>query len=188
MPFDSHVLTLVEVAVRLVNELTPGHRGGRTCTAPFGMERIQAAARALGGDGRRTPHVTASDADTLADYATDMRRTFRAVRDDDLARAAAIVNDLLLRTGARPQLDPQRGDSWHVHFHGFNDTLAIGWAAGCSASLALALGSDLAGRLGMCDAERCDRVYVDTSKNNSRRFCSISCQNRTKAAAYRARR
>lgn len=188
MPFDSHVLTLVEVAVRLVNELTPGHRGGRSCAAPVGKERTRAASRALGGEGRRTPRVTASDADVLVDYATDMRRTFHAVHDDDLARAAAVVNDLLVRTGARPQLDFQRQGGWHVHFHGSDDTLAVGWAAGCSAGLALALGSDLAGRLGVCDADRCDRVYVDTSKNNSRRFCSVSCQNRTKVAAHRARR
>lgn len=47
--------------------------------------------------------------------------------------------------------------------------------------------SDLAGRLGVCTAERCDRVYVDTSKNGTRRFCSTACQNRVKAAAFRAR-
>ena len=45
-----------------------------------------------------------------------------------------------------------------------------------------------AGRLGVCAAERCDRVYVDTSRNATRRFCSTACQSRTKAAAFRARR
>ena len=33
-----------------------------------------------------------------------------------------------------------------------------------------------------------ERVYVDTSKNAKRRFCSTACQNRTKAAAFRQRR
>ena len=80
------------------------------------------------------------------------------------------------------------GDGWHVHFHGQDDSLATGWAAGCATGLALALGSDLAGRLGVCAAPRCDRVYVDTSRNTSRRFCSTACQNRVKAAAFRARR
>ena len=32
-----------------------------------------------------------------------------------------------------------------------------------------------------------DRVYVDTSRNATRRFCSTACQSRTKAAAFRAR-
>jgi len=62
-----------------------------------------------------------------------------------------------------------------------------GWAAGCATGLAIAIGSDLCGRLGVCTADRCDRVYVDTSKNGTRRFCSTTCQNRVKSAAFRAR-
>ena len=49
------------------------------------------------------------------------------------------------------------------------------------------LGSDLRGRIGVCTAPRCDRVYVDASRNGTRRFCSTSCQNRVKTAAFRAR-
>ncbi|WP_246142655.1 CGNR zinc finger domain-containing protein [Nocardioides rubriscoriae] len=181
----------MEVAARLVNELTPGHRRGRPYDAPAGRERVRATAAALGGDGRRTPEVSDADAVALAGHAAAMRTCFQACdagQDDDLARAAATVNAMLRATGARPQLDALPGGGWHVHFHGRDDSLAVGWAAGCATGLALAMGSDLAGRLGVCAAERCDRVYVDTSKNSTRRFCSTSCQNRVKAAAYRARR
>ena len=59
---------------------------------------------------------------------------------------------------------------------------------GAALGLAVALGSDLAGRLGVCDAPGCDRVYVDASRNGGRRFCSTRCQNRVKAAAHRRRR
>ncbi len=52
----------------------------------------------------------------------------------------------------------------------------------------MVLGSELHGRLGVCTAARCDRVYVDLSRNGTRRFCSTACQNRNKAAAFRARR
>ena len=108
---------------------------------------------------------------------------------DDARGAVRRLNALMRETGARPQLDRlPGGDGWHVHFHGPDDSLATGWAAGCATGLALALGSDLAGRLGVCAAPRCDRVYVDTSRNASRRFCSTACQNRVKAAAFRARR
>jgi predicted RNA-binding Zn ribbon-like protein len=31
-------------------------------------------------------------------------------------------------------------------------------------------------------------VYVDVSRNGTRRFCSTACQNRVKAATYRRRR
>lgn len=188
MAFDSHVLTLVDVAARLVNALTPGWRGGQAVEAPTGAERVRATAEALGGEGRRVPQVRPHEADALAELATELRVAFEAAHEGDLARAAATVNALLAATGARPQLDPLPGGGWHVHFHGTDDTLATGWAAGCATGLALALGSTLAGRLGTCDADRCDRVFVDTSKNGRRRFCATTCQNRTKAAAHRARR
>ncbi|MGY1752107.1 CGNR zinc finger domain-containing protein [Blastococcus sp. SYSU D01042] len=43
-------------------------------------------------------------------------------------------------------------------------------------------------RLGICAAETCDDVYVDTSRNASRRYCSNTCASRSTVAAYRARR
>jgi len=49
------------------------------------------------------------------------------------------------------------------------------------------LGGGLRDRLGVCTAPHCDRVYVDTSRNGSRRFCSTACQNRGKAAAFHER-
>jgi len=67
-------------------------------------------------------------------------------------------------------------------------TLALnGWAAGCATGLAIVLGSEHYDRLGVCTAPHCDRVYVDTSRNRHRRFCSTACQNRVKAAAFRER-
>jgi predicted RNA-binding Zn ribbon-like protein len=188
MTFDSHILNLVDVAARLVNGLTPGLDGGHEVGLPRGEARVAATARALGGNGRTTPHVTLRQATALAAYALQMRRVFDATDAGDLEEATRVLNTMLRRTGARPQLDPLAGGGWHVHFHGSTDGLATGWAAGCATGLALAIGSDLAGRLGRCEADRCDRVYVDTSKNAGRRFCSVACQNRTKTQAYRARR
>jgi predicted RNA-binding Zn ribbon-like protein len=43
-------------------------------------------------------------------------------------------------------------------------------------------------RLRRCAADDCGNVHVDLSKNRSRRFCGISCANRTNVAAYRTRR
>ena len=42
-------------------------------------------------------------------------------------------------------------------------------------------------RLGVCAASKCSRVYVDTSPNQSRRYCSDRCSSRANVAAYRAR-
>jgi predicted RNA-binding Zn ribbon-like protein len=42
-------------------------------------------------------------------------------------------------------------------------------------------------RLGVCSAPPCTHVYVDTSPNRSRRYCSDRCSSRANVAAYRAR-
>ena len=92
MTFDSHVFNLVDVASRLVNELTPGLRGGHEVVAPRGAHRVEAVAEALGGNGRRTPHVTARQAVAQAEYAAQMRPVFEATDRGDLAAAAAHLN------------------------------------------------------------------------------------------------
>lgn len=42
-------------------------------------------------------------------------------------------------------------------------------------------------RLGACDAHRCVDAYIDTSQAGTRRFCSLTCQNRARVAAFRDR-
>jgi predicted RNA-binding Zn ribbon-like protein len=42
-------------------------------------------------------------------------------------------------------------------------------------------------RFGTCSSTSCDDVFVDTSKNRSRRHCSDTCTTRESVAAYRAR-
>lgn len=186
MQFDSHVLALLSVTVKLVNRLTPGHDGGREVVVPTGDELVAEVAASLARGGRR-PAVSVADARALSATAAESRAVFLAVAAGHEDAAAAKVNALLAATGARPRLDAIPGEGWSLHFHGPDDSLAVGWSAGIAAGLALALGSGLAGRLGVCAADGCDRVYVDTSKNSGRRFCSTRCQSRMKAAAHRAR-
>lgn len=45
-----------------------------------------------------------------------------------------------------------------------------------------------AGRLGICMAHDCAGVYVDQSPAARRHYCSLTCQNRSRARTYRARR
>lgn len=189
MLFDSHIATLLEVAVALVNALTDGTAGGRSYAAPGREERPSVIAGILPAASRRPAGraITQEEADYLVDTARAMRVTFDAVGRGEIGHAASVLNRLLISTGARPQLDQVDNEPWQVHFHGSDDSLAIGWSAGCATALGFAVGSHLAGRLGVCSADLCDRVYIDTSRNAARRFCSTPCQNRTKAAAFRAR-
>jgi predicted RNA-binding Zn ribbon-like protein len=187
--FDSHVTTLLATTVALVNRLTPGLDGGHTVIAPGDEPTLRAAVRdALNSQGYdvRLRSVTATDARVIAGVVSEARRVIVDVDGGDLRTAARRTNVLLSKTGARPQLDEHAG-VWNLHFHGPDDSLGVGWSAGIAAGLAMALGTADAGRLGVCAAERCDRVHLDTSRNGGRRFCSTRCQSRTKAAAHRAR-
>ncbi|MFD3873234.1 CGNR zinc finger domain-containing protein [Streptomyces sp. NPDC058623] len=187
--FDSHVGVLLEQAVSLVNMLTDGEAHGRPYTAPRGAALPAAVDAAVSTTAASLPReIDDAQAEYLVGAATRMREVFRAVQDDRLDDAAATVNALLRDTGARPRLDRGEDEPWQVHFHGAGDSFAAGSSASCATALALAVGGGLAGRLGVCRAERCDRVYVDTSRNGTRQFCSTACQNRTKAAAFRARK
>lgn len=188
MRFSSHLDAIVAVAVGLVNALTPGEAQGRHYLPPSDDELPAVVVGVL-----RTVHhdpgdVPAEAAGELRGVAPELRAVFEAVARDDIDAAARQVNNLLAGTGARPWLDSHDGQGWHLHFHGARDTLANGWAAGCATGLAIVLGTDDRGRLGVCTAPRCDRVYVDTSRNGTRRFCSTTCQNRVKTAAFRSRR
>jgi hypothetical protein len=183
MRFDSHVVDLLRVATGLVNVQTCAHAGGRPA------EKLSGAAlrRELGivlVRGGREPRVEERDAKVLARFARDARSIFEAAADEDVERAAAATNELLAWSRPAPRLD-QHGTVWDLHFHGPTDRLGDGWAAGCAAALALAIGSERAGRLGVCSAPQCDRVYVDLSKNGSRSFCCVTCQNRVKNTRHR---
>jgi predicted RNA-binding Zn ribbon-like protein len=185
MLFDSHVAILLDTGAALVNATTPGHDGTEEVTAPEGRALQQAVREALSRDDYR-PSVSSATAVALADVAADLRAVYVAADAGDLDRASGLVNDLLERTGTRPRL-VHTETGWDLHFHGPDRTVERGWAAGLAAGLALALGSDRGGRLGVCAADPCDRVFIDTSRNGGRRFCSTRCQNRVKAAAHRHR-
>jgi predicted RNA-binding Zn ribbon-like protein len=121
------------------------------------------------------------DDPALTALADEFHPVFAAL---DAASRAALITDLLERTGVRPALtataDGTLTDDWTV------DTPADApLAAG-----ALALRHHIAehpDRIGVCADDRCADVYVDNSPAGRRRFCCLTCQNRARAAAFRRR-
>lgn len=184
--FNSHTDAVVRVAVGLVNLLTPGSDRGRAYQPPEDETRTTAVSSLLRSGGGRQA-VSWEEAASFCFVAAELREVFAAVDSGAVDTAAELVNAMLIRTGARPELERHDGEPWHLHFHAADNTLVNGWAAGCATGLAVVLGGELYDRLGVCTAPRCNRVYVDTSRNGTRRFCSTSCQNRVKTAAFRAR-
>jgi predicted RNA-binding Zn ribbon-like protein len=179
--FGSHADRVVGLAVGLVNALTPGAERGRPMpelTAVAAHRRAEAAmGRAVGDD----------ELATLCRVAERLRPVFAAVEAADADAAAARVNELLVDYRPSPYLARHDGEPWHLHFHGTDAGPEAWFGAGLAMALAAVLGGDAWRRLGICSAPACDRVFVDLSRNGSRRFCSTACQNRVKAAALRAR-
>jgi predicted RNA-binding Zn ribbon-like protein len=186
--FNSHTDAVVRKAVALVNLLTEGEDRSRKYLPPEGAER---AARLddLLGPSRSGRGFTEAEAEEFGRVAATLRRVFAAIAAGDIDAAAHQVNDMLVATGAHPTLERHDGEPWHIHFHSTDESSRVkSWAAGYATGLAVVLGGELYDRLGVCTAPHCDRAYVDTSRNGSKRFCSTACQNRVKAAAFRERR
>jgi hypothetical protein len=186
--FNSHTDAVVLIAVDLVNVATPGEAQGKPYAVPEGEGLRDVVSGVL---HTRRPWLGSLDmvgARSVASTAPRLRAVFQAIEDDDLDGAAAQVNELLQHSGARPVLLRHDNEPWHLHYHGVDGDAAQDWTAGFATGLAVVLGSEHADRLGVCSAPHCDRVYVDSSRNGTRRFCSTNCQNRVKAAAFRARR
>lgn len=182
--FDSHTSDVVAMAVDLVNLLTPGESRGRAYDAEVTPAEVRDVLR---GRSKRRTTPTPAEVEELRGYAARLRETFVAVDDGRADDACLGVNALLRDTQAMPVLARHDDAPWHLHFHAVDAALAPSWVAPMATGLAVVLGNPMQDRLGVCSAPACDRVFVDTSRNGTRRFCSTACQNRVKASAFRAR-
>lgn len=118
-----------------------------------------------------------------------LRPRLRAVwRARDMRTAAAVVNGMVAEAGALPQLTDHDGFDWHLHWTAPSARVCSRLAADVGMALAEVLRADGADRLRICEAPGCEGVFVDLSRNRSRRYCDTgNCGNRMHVAAYRAR-
>lgn len=187
MNFNSHTDAVVAATVALVNAVTGTKRRGRPFDPPAGEALVDAVVTALHTTGPQPGRPTVAEAAALARMAERLRVVFERNASGDIDAAAELVNELLRQTDSRPHLMRHDGQPWHVHFHGPDSGFVGGWSAASATALAIVLGGAHHDRLGQCTAPECDGVYVDTSRNGTRRYCSTACQNRVKTAAFRAR-
>ncbi|MEU8399949.1 CGNR zinc finger domain-containing protein [Nonomuraea sp. NPDC048892] len=159
-----------------MNELHVTRARGRPVTPP---ENRRAALEEALRSHDWTPGrpLTDADADRLADVAAELHPAF--------AGDITALNQALVRHGAVPSL---YGDPPRLAFHSAGASLPDAWAADAATALAMVIGVGQGERLRSCEADGCELVFFDVTKNTSRRFCGLSCQNRAKASAYRARR
>ena len=118
-----------------------------------------------------------------------MRAELHTIWTADEDTAVAMVNSLLDRARALPQL--LKHDEWDWHLHATAPAAPLAQRMGVEAAMALVdviRGKEL-DRLKVCAADDCRAVLIDLSKNRSRRYCDTgNCGNRAHVAAYRRRK
>jgi predicted RNA-binding Zn ribbon-like protein len=173
MDYDTYGSSAVELAIDLANaELDP----------PDGVVSFLTAHEewfAPGTSFRLSPGETAQAA-----------KTGQLIRAVAVAESEADVltrlNQLLALAHPRPYATDHDGEL-HLHY-ARSDAPAL---EQLTTTVAMGLSQMVVQhgwqRLGVCSAEGCGNVYVDTSRNASRRYCSNTCASRSTVAAYRAR-
>ncbi|WP_372729073.1 CGNR zinc finger domain-containing protein [Nocardioides sp.] len=131
--------------------------------------------------------VTDRDCMLLRKFQRELRPVFEASEADDVRAVVDLLNELMVRHPITPRIADHDGHDLHLHVASKSTSVAellVGESLLGLATLICDLGPT---RLGVCSADRCTDVYVDTSPNQSRRYCSDRCSSRANVAAYRAR-
>ena len=130
------------------------------------------------------PRITDSDIEDVKRWRERLKEAWEA---PDERSKAEILNAILSDVKALPQLTDHDG-SWHMHYVSSEAPVGHRIAAAAAMGLANVLGEFGIQRFGICAADECLDVFVDTSRNKSRRYCDDTCSTRMNVAAYRKRK
>ncbi|MFD9208123.1 CGNR zinc finger domain-containing protein [Streptomyces sioyaensis] len=188
-----------DYAVRLVNTEQP-ERGTDSLTS------VEAVRELFGPAQQSARRATDSDVTRLRTVRSRLRAVFEAADAGDEVLAVDLLNALMMEFPVSPQISghEHRDDGgtsrsggaesgrgrpdWHMHIADHAANATAGYAATACMGLAFHLTDLGVDRLGLCQARPCRNVYLDTSTNRSRRYCSDRCATRANVAAYRARK
>jgi predicted RNA-binding Zn ribbon-like protein len=129
---------------------------------------------------RAAPH----DLEPIKKVRAHLRRAFDAETEE---AAVSELNALARRVGAVPQLERANG-RWSFRYGAGRRTIADELAGRAAVALLEVIEEGGWNRFGRCAAAPCCCVYVDRSRNRSRRYCCELCADRATQAAARRRR
>lgn len=179
MQLDHSPVQGVEIAVDLANT-APALSGGAD-------EIMDAAALRTFADAHMLLGTKITEADLPA-VRRIRARIIEALHGEDLELAAAVLNALIERAPAMPRMRRHDGIDWHIDWYvdgvEFPEHLAAQMAVGLMEHLVTAGFT----RIGTCGAEDCRRLFLDQTRNRSKRFCDgRNCGGRTHARDFRRR-
>jgi predicted RNA-binding Zn ribbon-like protein len=150
-------------------------------TDGLGVSEVQALLDR--SDLERTPRVTKAHLVAVRRLRTQIRAIFESASVD---QAATGINAILRTAGATPFVGVH-GAGPHLHVAPDEQTPA-GWLGATIgmglAELVVHYGTD---RFGVCSADDCRDVFIDISRNHSRKHCSARCTNREGVRSFRRR-
>ena len=170
MQFNTYTAAGAHVAVWLVNHPAPG-AGDLTDV--------------LRRHDVHQPAATGDDALTLRPWAARLREVFEA---GTATAKAELADALLVAADCRPRLvSHAAGEPFHFHSAPVRTDLAPRVRALTAAGLAHVIDEGGGARLRACDRAGCGVVFLDTSRNGRRHFCSVRCANQVNVANHRLR-
>lgn len=180
MDFSHYSDQPVQMAVDLINTYSPV-TGTDTLTEPSDVSRFIEE----GEENWCRPGWSPTDEDVeeIRQLRDRLRKVFETPEQSE---AADILNQILADVVAVPRLSVH-GEGPHLHFEADGGSPARWLGAITAMGLSAAMIEGGFDRFGRCDSSTCDDVYVDTSRNKSRRNCSETCTTRENVAAYRSR-
>ncbi len=160
-------------------------RAARLVNAP--LERSEDLRAFLADRDWLLPELAERDHTALRRFARELRPVFEMSLDGADDVVVGRLNALLGKHPVSPYIAGHDAQSWHLHVGNRSSSVAELLIAEALMGLAVVVCDLGALRLGVCQADGCTDVFVDTSPNRSRRYCSERCSSRANVAAYRAR-
>ncbi len=140
-------------------------------------------------DFMRAKDATTDQMEAFADRCVPLARLMATLPESTLPEAVERVNVALGSCAIAPLLSGHDGFPLHIHWTSATSPFAHRVAVDLLMALAQTLCDHGTERFGRCAADDCGRLFYDTTKNRSRRFCADPrCASRTHTAAHRARR
>jgi predicted RNA-binding Zn ribbon-like protein len=152
------------------------------------VETVEQLRHLYGAESWQASEVNERDVTTLRRGSKRLREVFEHGSAGRDAAAVAALNTLLEAHPVQPRISAHKVEDWHMHVTGRGSSVSAEHMAGAVWGLAVWLCEYGSSRFGVCADERCGNVYLDTSSNSCRRFCSERCATRSHVAAHRARK
>jgi predicted RNA-binding Zn ribbon-like protein len=171
---QSEIRMILETTFEMVNDLAEGTLDVRGALHGGGFSRAEQASEA-------SVRRVAARLQSLSGLMGELPRL-------DVDAAVARVNEELTELPISPSVVDHGGVGPHIHWTPSTATFDDQVMADMLMALAHELCDSGTLRFGSCGADGCDRLFFDSTRNRSRRFCSDPrCASRTHTADHRAR-